>query len=133
MFLQPKTFVLESCEQIVYFGEETARIHSFKGLLDNIHLFTKLKALYDISYGFSYLHGLGIIASDVEQSNILVASDWMFKIADFSVETLKRHKDPSFSMSCSKDEKDLTYTLYYLASELMENNISNFNETEKVI
>ena len=57
----------------------------------------------------------------------------MFKIADFSVETLKLHKDPPFSMSFSKNEKDLPYTLYYLASELMENNISNFNETEKVI
>ena len=30
VFLQPKALVLEYCEQIVYFGEETARIHSFK-------------------------------------------------------------------------------------------------------
>ena len=55
----------------------------------------------------------------------------MVKIADFSVETLKGHKDLVFSTACSKDEKDLTYTLYYLAPELMENNISNFNKTEK--
>ena len=102
-------------------------------LEDNIRPFTKLNVLYDISYGLSYLHDLGIIESDVKQSNILLASDWMFKIADFSVETLKLHKDPPFSTSSSKNEKDLPYTLYYLASELMENNISNFNETEKVI
>ena len=135
VFLQPKTFVLEYCEQIVSFGEETARIHSLKGLLvfleDNIRPFTKLKVMYDISYGLSYLHGLGVIADDVKPSNILLAADWMFKIADFSVETLKRHKDLVFSTTCSKYEKDLTYTLYYLAPELMENNISNFNKTEK--
>ena len=56
-----------------------------------------------------YLHDLGITASDVKPSNILPAGDWMFEIANFSVETLKR----------SKDEKDLTYTLCYLAPELM--------------
>ena len=79
VFLEPKTFVLEYCQQIVSLGEKTAKIHSLKGLLvfleDNIRPFTKLKVLYDISYGHSYLHYLGIIAGDVKPSKILLASD----------------------------------------------------------
>ena len=43
-----------------------------------------------------YLHDLGITASDVKPSNILPAGDWMFEIANFSVETLKRHKNLVF-------------------------------------
>lgn len=43
-----------------------------------------------------YLHDLGIMASDVKPSNILPAGDWMFKIANFSVETLKRRKNLVF-------------------------------------
>ena len=54
----------------------------------------------------------------------------MFKIRDFSVETLKRHNDLIFPTTCSKGEKVLTSTLYYLAPELMENNIKN-DKTEK--
>ena len=55
------------------------RIHSLKGLLvfheDNIRPFTKLKVMYDISYGLSYLHDLGIIAGDVKSSDNLLAGD----------------------------------------------------------
>ena len=47
------------------------------------------------------------------------------------METLKRHKNLVFFTTFSKDENDLTYILYYLAPELMENNIGNFNKTEK--
>ena len=55
----------------------------------------------------------------------------MFKNAEFSMETLKRHKNLVFFTTFSKDVNDLTYILYYLAPELMENNIGNFNKTEK--
>ena len=34
VFLQPKTFVLEYCEQIVSVGKQRARIHSLKGPLE---------------------------------------------------------------------------------------------------
>ena len=54
----------------------------------------KVKKLCMIS--LPYLHDLGMIASDVKPSNILLAGDWMFKIADFSVETLKRRKNLVF-------------------------------------
>ena len=70
---------------------------------DNICPFTKLKVMYDISYGLSYLHDLGIIAGDVKSSDNLLAGDWMFKNADFSMETLKRHKNLVFFTTCSKD------------------------------
>ena len=42
---------------------------------DNIRPFTKLKVMYDISYGLSYLHDLGIIAGDVKSSDNLLAGD----------------------------------------------------------
>ena len=70
--------------------------------------------MYDISYGLSYLHDLGIIAGDVKSSDNLLAGDWMFKNAEFSMETLKRHKNLVFFTTFSKDENWLN--LHFILS-----------------
>lgn len=131
----PRTFILEYCEQLLHEDGEMVPVHSLSGILsileDDLQICSKLKIMYDISYGLSYLHGLGIIAGDIKPSNILVNNHWVFKIADFSVETFERHKNVMLSTTIVNNSKDLDFTLYYLAPELMKEGSLNCDKTSK--
>ena len=134
VLLKERTFVLEFCEQLVSDCGEMVPVHSLLGLIntleDSIDHYTKLKAICDISNGLHHLHSLGIIAGDIKPSNILVSEGWYFKIADFSVETTKRHNQTLMSTTYSNNS-ELTYTLYYLAPELMKVSASNSSKNDK--
>ena len=135
IILEERTFVLECCEQMVNDCGEMVVIHSLLGLIntmeDSIQPYTKLKAIHDISNGLAYLHSRNVIAGDLKLSNILVSEGWLFKIADFSVETAHRHNLAMLSTTYSNQNNELTYTLYYLAPELMGSNITNCNKNSK--
>ena len=56
---------------------------------------------------------------------LLLVRDGFFKIADLRVGTTHRHNLALLSSTYSNQSNELTYTLYYLAPELMELNITN--------
>ena len=121
VMLRERAFVLEFCEVLVPDCGEMVPVHSLAGLIntlkDSLDHATKLKSLSDVTNGLQYLHSVGIIGGDIKPSNILVSHGWIFKIADFSVETTKRHKQALLSTTYNNND-ELTFTLYYLAPEI---------------
>jgi serine/threonine protein kinase len=49
----------------------------------------RLKLLRDVAKGMAYLHKRAIIHRDLKPQNILVTNDWVAKIVDFGVSTIK--------------------------------------------
>ena len=133
---QMKSFVMEYCFKSINDGFEDIIIHSLLGLLrtmeDLLAVDIRLKALIDITNALSFLHDKNIVAGDIKPSNVLVAGGttetFVFKLSDFSNETLKRHDQSMLGSSCGSS-KEFTYTLFYLAPELIQ---ENFDVTAKI-
>jgi len=49
----------------------------------------RLKLLRDVAKGMAYLHKRAIIHRDLKPQNVLVTNDWVAKIVDFGVSTIK--------------------------------------------
>jgi len=94
---------LEYCEKQVDGG---GTLHSLSELL--MHLGSdfsfelKLNALADITEGLMYLHKHGIIHGDIKPANVLVsgkeANEYIFKITDYSCNSLNRMSSRSSSL-----------------------------------
>ena len=139
VILNDVTFINEYCSKIFYENGELTEIYSLLGIIrsfeDDIPIKVRLKAIHDISNGLSYLHDIGIIAGDLKPSNILVSStlteQWVFKLTDLSLKGFRGPMQTLMSTSYNLQQNDVAYTLYYLAPELIKNNLSlNLQNTD---
>lgn len=136
VILDERAFILEYCVQIVNDFGDLVPVHSLSGLISlldtNIQYYTKIKVMYDVSSGLEYLHSLKVIAGDIKPSNILISEKWLFKVADFSVETAKRHDTTLISSTFNvSSSRELSYTLYYIPPELMLDTATNSCKNNK--
>ena len=129
--LSKKCFVLEYCCKVINDEGEDVPIHSLLGLIRTLEeylpLFVKVKVFHDVISALEFLHKKYIIAGDVKPCNILVSghtNEWNFKLADFSPETLCRQQSTLMSTSFGMGNKEVAYTLQYLAPELITSNFS---------
>lgn len=123
----------EYCGLNVEIDGNNCVIHTLLGFLttfgNEVPLSDKIGAIMDISSGINYLHHLKLIAGDIKPSNVLISGDYdnlTFKLSDLNFSTSSLLSTASMMSSCLSSDA-VTYTLLYLAPELLSQNFSVSN------
>ena len=130
LIIDKLAFVLEYCETIWLIDGSSVLIHSLLGLLNTLEedlpVAVRLNAVSDIASGLTYLHQKKLIAGDLKPNNILISSNntrYVFKLSDLSFcqsEKLCSLMSTSYNLA----QKEMVFTLLYIASELVKSDFS---------
>lgn len=133
IIIEKNAFILEYCGLNVNVDGVDCVIHTLLGFLttvgDQISLATQIDAISDISNGVNYLHQLNLTAGDLKPANVLISGEidnLIFKLSDITFSTSVFLSTVSMMSSCLASD-EATYTLLYLAPELLNKNFSVSN------
>lgn len=133
IIIEKNAFVYEYCGLNVEIDGNNCVIHTLLGFLttfgNEVPLSDKIGAIMDISSGINYLRHLKLIAGDIKPSNVLISGDYdnlTFKLSDLNFSTSSLLSTASMMSSCLSSDA-VTYTLLYLAPELLNQNFSVSN------